>query len=81
MAREVNLQISDWTAVGTNASIPRYSVTLTTQWVDNAGTPHTDTRTVTFPNVLSGVPPSRLRAYMEMIALAEIRLLLGVDGG
>lgn len=79
MAREVNLQISDWTAVGTNASIPRYRVDLTTQWIDNAGVSHTDTRTVTFPNVLSGVPLSRLRGYMEKIALAEIRLLLGVD--
>jgi hypothetical protein len=79
MAREVNLQISDWTAVGTNASIPRYRVDLTTQWIDNAGVSHTDTRTVTFPNVLSGIPVSRLRGYMEQIALAEIRLLLGVD--
>lgn len=79
MAREVNLQISDWTPVGTNASVPRYSVNLTTKWVDNAGAPHTDTRTVTFPNVLSGVPLQRLRGYMEQIALSEIRLLLGVD--
>ena len=79
MAREVNLQISDWTAVGTNASVPRYRVDLTTQWVDNAGAPHTDTRTVTFPNVLANVPVQRLRGYMEQIALAEIRLLLGVD--
>lgn len=79
MAREVNVTISDWTAVGTNASIPRYSVTLTTDWVDNAGAAHTDTRTVTFPNVLSGVPLSRLKGYMEQIALAEIRLLLGVN--
>lgn len=35
MAREVNLQISNWTPVGTNASVPRYSVTLTTQWIDS----------------------------------------------
>ena len=79
MAREVNLQISDWAAVGTNASVPRYSVTLTTNWVDNAGAPHTNTRTVTFPNVLSGVPLARLKGYMEQIALAEIRIALGVD--
>ena len=80
MSREVNLTISDWTAVGTNASVPRYSVTLTTQWIDNAGGSHADTRTVTFPNVLGGVPLSRLKGYMEQIALAEIRiLLLGVD--
>lgn len=79
MAKEVNLTISDWTALGTNASVPRYSVNLTTQWIDNAGASHTDTRTVTFPNVLNGVPLSRLRRYIEQIALAEIRLLLGVD--
>lgn len=79
MAKEVNLTISDWTALGTNASVPRYSVNLTTQWIDNAGASHTGTRTVTFPNVLNGVPLSRLRRYMEQIALAEIRLLLGVD--
>lgn len=79
MAREVNLTISGWTPLGTNASVPRYSVTLATDWVDNAGAPHTDTRTVMFPNVLSGVPLARLKGYMEQIALAEIRLLLGVD--
>ena len=78
-AREVNLQISDWTPVGTNATVPRYRVDLTTQWIDNAGVSHTDTRTVTFPNVLSGIPVSRLRGYMEQIALAEIRIALGVD--
>lgn len=81
MAKEVNLFLSDWTAVGTNASVPRYSVTLTTQWIDNAGVSHTDTRTVTFPNVLGGVPLSRLKGYMEQIALAEMRRLLGVDNG
>ena len=79
MAREVNVYLGDWTALGTNASVPRYSVNLTTQWIDNAGAAHTDTRTVTFPNVLSGVPLSRLKGYMEQIALAEIRLLLGVN--
>lgn len=81
MAREVNLQISDWTPVGTNASVPRYSVTLTTQWIDDSGVSHTDTRTVVFPNVLSGVPLSRMRGYMEQIAISEIRLLLGVHSG
>lgn len=45
----------------------------------NVAAPHTDTRTVTFPNVLSGVPLSRLREYMQDIALKEIRLQLGVD--
>ena len=79
MAREVNLTISDWAAVGTNASVPRYRVDLTTQWIDNAGASHTDTRTVTFPNVLAGVPLSRLKGYMEQIILAEARILLGVD--
>ena len=54
MAREVNVYLGDWTALGTNASVPRYSVNLTTQWIDNAGASHTDTRAVTFPNVLSG---------------------------
>lgn len=78
-AREVNLTVSDWTAIGTNASVPRYSVNLTTQWIDNAGASHTATRTVTFPNVLSGIPLPRLREYMERIALAEMRILLGVD--
>ena len=79
MAREVNIFTGDWTALGTNASVPRYSMTLTTQWVDNAGAAHTDTRTLTFPNVLSGVPLQRLKGYMEAIALAEARIALGVD--
>lgn len=79
MAKEVNLFVGDWTALGSTAPVPRYSVTLTTQWIDNAGVSHTDTRTVTFPNVLGGVPLSRLKGYMEQIAMAEARILLGVD--
>ncbi len=79
MAKEVNIFTSDWTAVGTNASVPRYSMTLTTNWVDNAGVPHTDTRTLVFPNVLSWIPLARLKGYMEQIALSEARIALGVD--
>jgi len=79
MAKEVNIFISDWAAVGTNASVPRYSMTLQTDWVDNAGVAHTDTRTLIFPNVLSGIPLSRLKGYMEQIALAEARIAIGVN--
>ena len=79
MAREVNIFMGDWTAVGTNASVPRYSLTITHNWTDNAGVPHTDTRALIFPNVLGGIPLARLKVYMENIALAEARILLGLD--
>lgn len=79
MAREVNVYPGAWTAVGTNASVPRWSIQIKFDWVDNAGAAHTNTRTVTFPNVLSGIPAERLREYMKNIVLAEARILAGVD--
>lgn len=79
MAREVNLFVGDWTALGSTAPVPRYSIQVKHDWTDNAGVAHTDTRTVTFPNALSGIPLSRLKTYMEQIILAEARILLGVD--
>lgn len=79
MAREVNIFLSDWTALGTNASVPRWSLQVRTDWVDNAGVSHTNTRTVTFPNVLTGIPAERLKGYMETIVMAEARILAGVD--
>lgn len=79
MAREVNVFLGDWTALGTNAQVPRWSLQARFDWVDNAGAPHTNTRTVIFPNVLSGIPAERLREYMQQIVLAEARILAGVD--
>lgn len=79
MPREVNIFTGGWTAVGTNASVPRWSMQVRMDWVDNAGAPHTQTRTVTFPNVLSGIPAERLKGYMEQIIMAEARILAGVD--
>lgn len=79
MAREVNVYTGDWTPVGTNASVPRWSIQIQFDWVDNAGVAHTNTRTVTFPNVLSGIPAERLREYMEQIVIAEARILAGVN--
>lgn len=79
MPREVNLTISDWTAVGATAPVPRYSIQVRHDWTDNAGVKHTDTRTLTFPNALSGIPLARLKGYMEQIILAEARIQLGVD--
>lgn len=79
MAREVNVYLGDWTSVGTNASVPRWSIQIQSNWVDNAGEPHTNTRTVTFPNVLTGIPAERLKQYMMDIVLAEARILAGAD--
>lgn len=79
MAREVNIFTGAWTAVGTNASVPRWSLQVRFGWIDNAGAAHTQTRTVTFPNVLTGIPADRLKGYMEQIVMAEARILAGVD--
>ena len=79
MAREVNVYLGAWTAVETNASVPRWSLQVQFNWVDNAGVPHTNTRTVTFPNVLTGIPAERLKQYMMDIVLAEARILAGAD--
>ena len=79
MAREVNIFTGPWVAVGTDASVPRWSMQVRMDWTDNAGVKRTDTRTVTFPNAPSGIPISRLREYMEAIILREARIQLGVD--
>jgi len=79
MAREINVYLGNWTAVGTNAQVPRWSLQIQFDWVDNAGASHTNTRTVTFPNVLNGIPAERLKGYMQNIVLAEARILAGVD--
>ncbi len=81
MAGEVNVYLGEWTAVGTNASVPRWSLQVRFDWTDNAGAAHTDTRTLIFPNVLSGIPIQRLREYMQDIILKEARIQLGVDNG
>lgn len=79
MASEVNVYPGAWTAVGTNASVPRWSIQIQFNWVDNAGATQANTRTVTFPNVLTGIPAERLKGYMLDIILSEARILAGVD--
>ena len=78
MAREVNVTTGPWVAVGTNASVPRWSMVITYNWTRDDGTKGTNTRTVTFPDVLTGIPAARLKDYMERILMAEARILAGV---
>ncbi len=79
MPREVNIFLGNWTALGSTAPVSRYSIQIQHDWTDNVGAKHTDTRTLTFPNALSGIPLARLKDYMERIILEEARIQLGVD--
>jgi len=79
VAREVNTWQSGWRATGTNVSVPQYEHVIRIQWVDDDGVSHDATRTVRFPNVLSGIPVRRLREYIEDILYREARILAGID--
>lgn len=79
MARDVNVYTGQWTNTGLTTAVPRWTFTTRFEWVDDAGVPHTDERTYTFPNALATVPARRLKEYMEYIIMAEARIGRGID--
>jgi len=80
MARSVDeIHVTNWTNLGSTAPVPQWTVNITVRWTRDDGTSAEDSRMVTFPNILSGVPLSRLRRYMEEIILRELRVQLGID--
>lgn len=79
MARGVNVFFGQPTATGTNVSVPVYTLDVRFDWTDGAGQAHTDTRTVTFPQVLAQIPPARLLEVMKDLIVERARTLAGVD--
>lgn len=79
MPRDINVFLSGWRTTGINVSVPQYEQIIELHWINDAGLAQTATRTVRFPNVLSGIPAGRLRRYVDTILLSEARILAGVD--
>ena len=77
--RNVNTMIFNWTDLGSTVPVPCYSVDISVNWIKANGTQGNYVDTVTFPNVLAGVPVQRLRRYMQKIILSEVRIQLGID--
>jgi len=77
--RNVNVWITNWTDVGATTKVPRWEVDIEIEWKQMDGTPRKHSGTYTFPNILSDVPLSRMRQYMEKIILREVRIQLGID--
>ena len=79
-ARSVDqILISDWTAVGGTAPVPKYSVDIGVTWTKNDGSVHNWSGTRTFPNVLALVPLKDLKQMMEDIVVQIVRVELGID--
>lgn len=79
MAREVNLFTSNWKKTGVNVSVPQYSVSVTINWVDNAGVSHTKSETLKFPNFLQNVGAADLKEWLTALMISEARQRLGID--
>jgi len=77
--KNVNIWITNWTNTGLTTPVPRWTADIAIEWTKGDGTPGTHSGTYTFPNVLAGVPLSRIRQYMEEIILREVRIQLGID--
>ena len=79
MAREVNLFVNNWKKTGVNVRVPQYSVDVTLNWTDDAGTAHTRSETLKFPNFLTNVGAADLKEWLTELMIREARQRLGVD--
>lgn len=78
MARSVSVFYSNF-RLGTNVTLARRLVDVTFNWTGNDGTPHTATRTFTFPDDLALIPAAlRDQMLLDMMMTAE-RSNQGVD--
>ena len=78
MARSVSIFYSNF-HLGGNITIARRLVDVTFNWTDNAGNPHTVTRTFTFPGNLALIPATEREDMILQMALAAERRNQGVD--
>ncbi len=80
MTRNVDeVHVTNWTDLAATAPVPQWSVDIVIRWTTTAGSSMEHVETVTFPNILAGVPLGRLKGYMEEIILRELRIQQGVD--
>ncbi len=83
MATQVNIQTSNWQALGTNAPCPQFQMTVSATWVDDAGVPRSGgPLTITFPNVIGQMTVAEKAWFAERMqdVLIEIaRRRAGID--
>lgn len=73
------INITNWTNLGTTSPVPRWAVNIEIKWTTEGSVQNTHDESVVFPNILSAVPNSRLKQYMEEIILRELRIQQGID--
>jgi len=79
-ARNVHeVNITNWTSLGSTAPVDRYSFDLEIKWTDMAGVFHTHSGTYIFPNDIVSMPLVNMRHFAEMMVLAMVRTTLGID--
>lgn len=79
MPRDINLNISSVTAVGTNVSVPRYRVTIEVDYLDDSGTRQQRSMTVMFPDDLNQLSPRARSALLRGLMLNAARISLGLQ--
>ena len=80
LARSVEeVNITNWTATGSNVSIPQYQFDLEIKWTDNSGNPRVHTGAYRYPNDIASMPLAVRRRYAEDMIVATARVALGID--
>ena len=79
-ARSVDeINISNVTNLGTTVPVDQYSFDIEVKWTDLTGGKHTHSDTYVWPNVLSSVPNNVVKAFMQEMVIAVVRVTLGID--
>jgi hypothetical protein len=80
VARNINMNIGDVTATGSNVSVSQYTVTISASWIKDDGTPGSDSRTVLFPNVLAQLTAAQQKQLLAELLIKTVRILAGIGG-
>ena len=79
-ARNVDqVLIQNWTNMGVTRPVPRWSVDIAVKWTDLEGQAHEYAGTHYFPDELADIPLPVIRAFMEQMIMAKVRVTLGID--
>lgn len=78
MARNVNIFFSNF-RLGTDVTFQRRLIDVTVNWIADDGLPRTDTRTVTFPDILASIPVEDRDDLLREIILMAHRKSIGVE--
>ena len=76
MPTNINIFFSNF-RLGANVTIQRRLIDVTVHWTADDGTPRTDTRTVTFPDILALIPVDERDDLLKEIILRAHRRNIG----